>query len=975
MFSSFKYWFVIFLLVCAFPSNAQTNNFWRVDHENGAYFDKQGNIQLYNTPLNTSPIPHFNTYGISNWQGEPLLYFNGQHFRILPNNIEIQNSGFENFTINSLGSGMSHSLVSTYDTSKYIILHHNQAINYPLFLNSNHQPIYSLMYSCIERNNNTASGLEMPNSLKNKEIEQNQIHIGYAATRDSTGQPVIVNRTYNGFSAYKMLRGGEMQKLDTFQDFLFKYSPDTIIQNNGRIAAQFQTGARFSNPVLNHAGNKIVYATNYTTSHRGLILENYVVITMLDFDKHTGSFSNPQIIYQHFFNHFIQNPEREYIDPFNFQFSPNDEFLYIYSYNNEYLNEVLEKRIVLNNFYTRKGKSMYQIDLKKPNINLTKLTDIISTVNRYELMLTNHLGEIYFTEPLDENINGFVLNKISNPNKAAAELEIVKNIPNPIYQNNNLDRSFSHLFDFIRIEQQLSYSCSASVRLRNTSLPDIGFTKFKWHIRDQNDSLLVFEQFEPPVLSFTQNGNYPIQLFAQSPKGGGYGEWYVDTIRVRIPNKPIANFASDTQVCQFLPLSFQNLSIDQTTHTPRPANYLWDFGDGNTSTLANPSHTYTRPGKFTVSLNFKNGYCDSTLSRELYIHVVDAPKPGFTVSDTFGCAPFQVSIGDTSWHNVQSKEYWFSDTAAWQNIPANNSLFYHTFTQPGYYKIVQKLLGLSGCEIRTDSVWINVAPGIKPNDSTHIHLATVQHPTVFVNWKSHPAAVSYTLLAGKTLQSLQPIATTSDTFYSHSTTEPLFYKVTASDSCQNQSSEGRYAYPAWLQGKVLGNNDSAQLTLNSYAIWPASSIQYSLQKWNQEQWQSLQTQNSIFEYYDNNFVIKDSLRSCYRIEVSDAQLADLKAYSNILCLEYLPLIFIPNAFSPNGDGINDILDLNQTGIKSYNLQIYNRWGQKIFDGTNQGWNGQVNGTPASQGIYMVYLIYQTPDGQSYQKSGTVQLIR
>lgn len=963
---------LFFLLVCAFPSNAQTNNFWYSPsnfnnttiqfNSIGFQFDSKDTFLILNDVFDLSS--NWNTFktsfSTSDFNGKPLLYSDGEKMFRYPN-IEVENSNILD-SCRFTQSYKGHYLVHT-DTANLIMLYHSYSTPSRFYRNKYH-PEYStgnIISTYIKKDNSTQSGYKIDSTNKNMCLFLNKPILRTTATRDSLGQPFFIVSTDEFIYSIRTLRNGILQKLDSFPIFISEGIADSVWLNPTLRVRYFSFPT-----VCNHSGSQIALNTSYEviTTSRSKTIQSKNTIYTLDLDKNTGKFSNKKILYNYEWNINMPPDSIGTIWRYfrNMVYTPNDSFIYVNSSNHQTTEHL--HNLNTNYFDQIENKGIEIIRFKAHN-NLTFVP--IQKEERVSEVLVLTPNKSLFSS--NSNMNWSVFRNIQSETPTRVEIQSDKYISStPFFRA-------SHLFDFIRIEQQLSYSCSASVRLRNTSLPDIGFTKFKWHIRDQNDSLLVFEQFEPPVLSFTQNGNYPIQLFAQSPKGGGYGEWYVDTIRVRIPNKPIANFASDTQVCQFLPLSFQNLSIDQTTHTPRPANYLWDFGDGNTSTLANPSHTYTRPGKFTVSLNFKNGYCDSTLSRELYIHVVDAPKPGFTVSDTFGCAPFQVSIGDTSWHNVQSKEYWFSDTAAWQNIPANNSLFYHTFTQPGYYKIVQKLLGLSGCEIRTDSVWINVAPGIKPNDSTHIHLATVQHPDVFVNWKSHPAAVSYTLLAGKTIQSLQPIATTSDTFYSHSTTEPLFYKVTASDSCQNQSTEGRYAYPAWLQGKILGNNDSAQLTLNSYAIWPASSIQYSLQKWNQEQWQSLQTQNSIFEYYDNNFVIKDSLRSCYRIEVSDAQLADLKAYSNILCLEYLPLIFIPNAFSPNGDGINDILDLNQTGIKSYNLQIYNRWGQKIFDGTNQGWNGQVNGTPASQGIYMVYLIYQTPDGQSYQKSGTVQLIR
>jgi gliding motility-associated-like protein len=72
----------------------------------------------------------------------------------------------------------------------------------------------------------------------------------------------------------------------------------------------------------------------------------------------------------------------------------------------------------------------------------------------------------------------------------------------------------------------------------------------------------------------------------------------------------------------------------------------------------------------------------------------------------------------------------------------------------------------------------------------------------------------------------------------------------------------------------------------------------------------------------------------------------------------LPDLFIPNVFSPNGDGINDIFLINYTGSQPFNLRIVDRWGVKVYDANNknQGWNGKdLNGDDVSDGIYYYYV--------------------
>lgn len=90
---------------------------------------------------------------------------------------------------------------------------------------------------------------------------------------------------------------------------------------------------------------------------------------------------------------------------------------------------------------------------------------------------------------------------------------------------------------------------------------------------------------------------------------------------------------------------------------------------------------------------------------------------------------------------------------------------------------------------------------------------------------------------------------------------------------------------------------------------------------------------------------------------------------------------IPNAFTPNGDGVNDYFfprQLLSKGVASFSMTIYNRWGQKIFESSKadgRGWDGRYNGKDQAQGVY-VYLIevtYQNGRQESYK--GNVTLIR
>lgn len=89
------------------------------------------------------------------------------------------------------------------------------------------------------------------------------------------------------------------------------------------------------------------------------------------------------------------------------------------------------------------------------------------------------------------------------------------------------------------------------------------------------------------------------------------------------------------------------------------------------------------------------------------------------------------------------------------------------------------------------------------------------------------------------------------------------------------------------------------------------------------------------------------------------------------------LLFIPNVFSPNGDGLNDILFVRGGGIEQFQFVIYDRWGEKVFE-TNDldiGWDGMFKGEEAVQGVYVYGISGRYYNGDEIDQNGNITLIR
>ena len=88
-------------------------------------------------------------------------------------------------------------------------------------------------------------------------------------------------------------------------------------------------------------------------------------------------------------------------------------------------------------------------------------------------------------------------------------------------------------------------------------------------------------------------------------------------------------------------------------------------------------------------------------------------------------------------------------------------------------------------------------------------------------------------------------------------------------------------------------------------------------------------------------------------------------------------VYIPNIFSPNSDGQNDVFLVHGENIETLNFAIYNRWGEKVFEtqNKNEGWDGNYKGKPCSPDVYVYHATIMFKDGTETSRKGNVTLVR
>lgn len=210
-----------------------------------------------------------------------------------------------------------------------------------------------------------------------------------------------------------------------------------------------------------------------------------------------------------------------------------------------------------------------------------------------------------------------------------------------------------------------------------------------------------------PQHIYAQAGTYPVLLTIATSNS------CTDTISrtVVINPAPIVEFSS-TSACTNDPVLFNSSSyVNMSTTT----EWLWDFGDGSTSTTADPEHLYANTGTYNVTLTITDmSGCFASVSHSVI--VVSGPTPQFTYQAP-GCTGNSVQFNDMSNSNGSQIMSWiwnFGDgNSITINAPANPDVT-HEYTSTGTYTVTLTISNMLGCEAVT-SHFVTIVPGPTAN--------------------------------------------------------------------------------------------------------------------------------------------------------------------------------------------------------------------------------------------------------------------
>jgi beta propeller repeat protein len=195
------------------------------------------------------------------------------------------------------------------------------------------------------------------------------------------------------------------------------------------------------------------------------------------------------------------------------------------------------------------------------------------------------------------------------------------------------------------------------------------------------------------------NGNNIVWQYGKEYSGNS--NIYMATVGVPQPKSPVAAFSAKPTSGK-VPLKVQ--FTDKSSNSP--TSWKWNFGDGKYSTLKSPSHTYSKAGKYTVSLTVKNKAGTNTKTIKNYITASELKSPvaAFSASPRSGKAPLKVQFTDKSANSPTSWKWSFGDKTY---STAKNPV--HTYSKAGKYTVSLTVKNAKGSNTKTISGYIVIA--------------------------------------------------------------------------------------------------------------------------------------------------------------------------------------------------------------------------------------------------------------------------
>ena len=391
-----------------------------------------------------------------------------------------------------------------------------------------------------------------------------------------------------------------------------------------------------------------------------------------------------------------------------------------------------------------------------------------------------------------------------------------------------------------------------------------------------------------------------------------------------------------------------------TNTTTGASLFTWNFGDGYSDTNANPIHIY-RQGIYTVTLLASNHYCsDSIQLKDSLIHELHA---SFVDTPFIYCQDSLVTLTNTTdaTNDIISKYKWLFGDGSTSTMFSTS----HVYKNSGEYNVQL---------IATDFVPCSDTASLKIfiDSTTGLHLSVTDSVicrSTYVTFGGSYTGignigVTWDFGDGDSIKNVNPVSHAYDNPGTYTVTLRTYYRA-----CRDTATTKTFTiYPA--PQVSLGNDASICPGSNVVVIGDTINQPGPRTAW---LWSTGETTPSINVSEPGHYWVTVTIDGC---SSTDTLWVKNDCYMNV-----------PNVFTPNGDGMNDYFfprGMLTMGLTSFSMNIYNRWGQLVFQ-TNSldgaGWDGKFNDVSQPEGVYVYVIDAKFKDGQKERHQGNVTLLR
>jgi len=440
----------------------------------------------------------------------------------------------------------------------------------------------------------------------------------------------------------------------------------------------------------------------------------------------------------------------------------------------------------------------------------------------------------------------------------------------------------------------------------------------------------------------------------------------VDSVRVHA--LPVVDFSLEN-VCEGKPVEFFNLSTGEIN------SWEWDFGDGSAPNFnANISHTYDNAGTYSPQLTVSTIYgCSDSEQRNLTIY--PSPTVAFTANTVCDGETTLMSSGATVPAPGAIVNYSWN-LADGSPVVAGTSV-QHDYAFPGDFNVKHVVVTTEGCADSTTQT-------------------VVVHPNPVVDFNAEPTegcspvCVDFYELSGISSGFNQTfvwdfgdgsgIAEQAPSHcYLNNTTNtvdvwPVTLTVTSNEGCTSTRTKDSYItnYPE----PVARFDMRPRITS---IIYPkvkffdnsVAAVQWLWDFGDDQVFNTSTDPNPEYTYVDTGeYVITQVVFNEYGcIDSTEAKLVVTPDFT----------VYIPNAFTPDDNGVNDRFRVTGTGITDFQMSIFTRWGQLVYfsEDIEEGWSGDVNGNGSvvQNGTYVYKVRVTDILGEEFWYTGHVTVVR